>query len=293
MMCLRQAAHPLEQQWLRFVFNCPMPRFYLASESFTIVSQILPIRSSAVAAVLPVSNFEDAMYLVMLTRNGFIKRTPLEQFAKINSRGISALKVREGDELQFVALCRASDSILITGSHGVALHFAAEKLRAQTRMGAGIRSMVVPEHAQLVGMSILPAGSVQEAEEDEEEDDIAMEDEAEYSEDVDVPAVLILTAKGYGKRTPLAEYRLRGRVGLGIKAAKLSNDDVLVASAIVTDSKGTDLVVSTENGVLVRVPMSSISLQSRSSRGSRVVKLRPGDRVKAATKVERHGEEME
>jgi DNA gyrase subunit A len=249
----------------------------------TAMPQILPVtKSNPIAALLPVSSFENEdLHLVMLTNNGLIKRTPLKQFAKINTRGIQAIKIKEEDKLQFVALCTESDSILLTASNGMALHFSASKLRPQGRMAAGVRSMAVPPESGLVSLTVLESGLAQEEDSDAVDDEDGLSDGPPST--TTGPWFLTVTSSGFGKLTPVGDFKIRqSRIGRGLKAIRLTGTDRVVATAVVVD-KDDSLLISTKNGAIVRLCLQNISVYSRTAKGTRVVKLKGDDEVVAAT----------
>ncbi|EFN51479.1 hypothetical protein CHLNCDRAFT_56398 [Chlorella variabilis] len=279
------------------------------------VTQVLPFdKSTRIAAMVPVSGFGAALGsaeqdVVMLTRKGQIKRTALKQFTSINRSGLVAMGVREGDSLQFVGLCSPTDSVLIAASNGSAQHFAITKLRRMGRAAVGNKSMTLSKGTDIVAMAILPAGIVAEGPNDEDYLSIEGSHDMDYSEGkaAETPAesssneeqsagpyLLLVTQQGLGKRTCISEFRLRARTGSGIQALRLNLGDRLAAvqdesSATKTSSSGrkpeagADVVLSTQQGQLVRVPVADVNIHSRFAKGHRLVKVRQGDEVVAAT----------
>ncbi|PSC74003.1 DNA gyrase subunit A [Micractinium conductrix] len=284
----------------------------------TAVTQVLPIPKSArIAAMVPVSDFGAALGsaerdVVMLTRHGQIKRTLLSQFASINRAGLAAMRVNEGDVLQFVGLASPTDSVLLASSNGYANHMRVDLVRRMSRAAAGVKSMRLGKGDEVVAMAILPAGIAPEASMDEEDEEaraaaaaasLGEEDEvAEGGADAAGPCLLIVTEQGLGKRCLISEFRLRSRTCMGVRAALLNPGDRLAAVQVVgagatapprgsdtdTDEQksagnDTDVLLSTEQGQLVRVPIHGLRLLARATKGSKLVKVREGDRVLAAT----------
>ncbi|PRW61571.1 DNA gyrase subunit A [Chlorella sorokiniana] len=290
-------------------------------------------KSTRIAAVIPVSDFGAEpgssaadRDLVLMSRKGLIKRVPLKQFASINRNGLAAMGVKEDDALQFVGLCSPTDSVLVAASNGQILHFAANKLRQMGRTAAGVQTMRLTDDAEIVAMSILPLGIVPEGSIDEEEEEgsaaavssgSASPAEEEEGATAAVaaagPCLLLVSAQGLGKRTPISEFRLvSGRQGKGFRGMRLNTGDRLAAVQVVgfdpaaaaaagsssdeedredrsnsdrrsSKAKEPDVLLSTQQGQLVRVPLSSISVYSRGAKGRRVLKVREGDEVIAAT----------
>lgn len=159
----------------------------------TAVTQLLRVKPSSIAAMVPVSEFSEDVDVVMLTSMGQIKRVALSQFAKINVRGVTSMSLKDGDALKFVSLCSATDGVLLTSSLGATLHFPIEILRRQSRTAMGVKTMD-PGDGYLVGMSVLPKEMVAE-EEAGADDSESAEDDSEESSAGEGPWLFTLTKK--------------------------------------------------------------------------------------------------
>jgi DNA gyrase subunit A len=249
--------------------------------------QLLPIpKEEKITAMLAVSEFTEDEYLVMLTQNGYIKKTALSAFAKIRSNGLIAISLEDGDELRWVRLARQEDSIIVASSEGMAIHFQADhsQLRPLGRSTRGVRSMKLKsDDDKLVSMDIVSAqitAAIASADNAEEDDD-----NEEVSESVDQgPWVIAVTTKGFGKRVPVGRFRLQNRAGMGLRAIKFKSKDDRLASLRIVNPED-ELMLVTGRGIMIRQAVESISLQSRSATGVRVQRLDGDDAIVAVALV--------
>ncbi|HEY9750379.1 MAG TPA: DNA gyrase C-terminal beta-propeller domain-containing protein, partial [Allocoleopsis sp.] len=266
------------------------------------VVQMLPIpRDEKITSIVPVSEFSSDEYLVMLTCGGFIKKTALSAFSNIRTNGLIAISLEEGDQLRWVRRARVEDSIVIGSSQGMAIHFRADndQLRPLGRATRGVKSMNLRPGDQLISMDILPANvvaSIASGPEVEEEEELEAE-EAVLPE-TQGPWVLVVTSSGYGKRVPVAQFRLQNRAGKGTIATKFKSrrsGDKLVALRVVNEED--ELMIITSRGIIIRQAVKAISSQSRAATGVRVQRLDEDDAIAAVALVppsaEGTGDEIE
>lgn len=260
----------------------------------TPVVQMLPIpRNEKITSVIPVSEFTEDEYLVMLTTGGYIKKTALAAFGNIRTNGLIAISLEEGDQLRWVRRAREQDTILIGSSLGKAIHFRAnhEQLRPLGRATRGVRAMNLRQGDSLIGMAILPSQIVAdlatELESATESDEETVETETVASLG---PWVLIVTTGGLGKRVPVAQFRLQNRAGMGIVATKFRKaGDRMAALHIVNEDD--ELMMITNRGIIIRQSVNAISSQSRAASGVRVQRLDEDDAIAAVALVPTSGEE--
>ncbi|HEY9826558.1 MAG TPA: DNA gyrase subunit A [Stenomitos sp.] len=260
------------------------------------IVQLLPItREEKVTSVIQVSEFSEDEYLVMMTSLGFIKKTSLAAFSNIRSNGLIAISLEEGDELRWVRRARAEDSIIIGSRRGMAIHFRADhqQLRPLGRATRGVRAMRLRNGDELVGMDILPGvltAGLEAQNEDEPDLDATAEELA--SEDVleetapHGPWVLVITTQGFGKRVPVAQFRLQNRAGTGITSTKFKSTqspDQVAALRVVTAAD--ELMLVTARGIVIRQDVNAISSQSRAATGVRVQRLDEDDAIAAVAVV--------
>jgi len=260
----------------------------------TPIVQMLPIpKEEKITSIVPVSEFSDDEYLVMLTQGGNIKKTSLAAFSNIRANGLIAISLEEGDQLRWVRRAKAEDSVIV-GSHlGMAIHFRCshEQLRPLGRATRGVKSMKLKKGDRLVGMDVIPAAvlanvtstldSENEELEAEDTEDIAGEETMEIVDsNINDPWVLVITTGGYGKRVPVAQFRLQNRAGQGLMATKFKNrktKDTLATLQIVHHED--EIMMVTNRGIIIRQSVDAISIQSRSATGVRVQRLDDDDAI--------------
>lgn len=260
------------------------------------IVQLLPIpREEKITSMLGVSEFTDDDYLVMLTRQGFIKKTALSAFSNIRTNGLIAISLVEDDQLRWVRLAKEEDSIIIGSRQGMSIHFKADgqQLRPLGRATRGVKAMKLRGDDTLISMDILPAQVVAKLGIDEDEaaseaiEPEVVDDASEEilaTEDQDSLWVLVVTSGGYGKRVPVEQFRLQKRAGMGVKAIKFRSDkDELIALRIVNSVD--ELMLITHRGIIIRQAIGAISPQSRMATGVRVQRLDSADFIAAVALV--------
>lgn len=254
------------------------------------IVQMLPIsREEKITSIVPVTEFTEDEYLVMLTQNGYIKKTALAAFSKIRANGLIAISLEEGDQLRWVRLATEEDSIIIGSRQGMAIHFRADRqqLRPLGRSTRGVRAMKLREGDKLISMDVLSSqvtASIGAAGEEEEENVEENTAESAVVEPGNGPWILAITRGGYGKRVPVGQFRLQNRAGMGLKAMKFRiTEDELVATHVVNPED--ELMLVTNRGIIIRQATDSISTQSRMATGVRVQKLDNDDAIAAVALV--------
>jgi DNA gyrase subunit A len=242
----------------------------------TPIVQLLSItHEEKITSVVGVSEFRSDVYLVMLTRQGYIKKTQLSLFSNIRSNGIIAIVLEPGDQLRWVRLATELDSIIIGSSMGRAIHFRvdAKQLRGLGRATRGVRSMNLREGDSLVGMAIISSqiladqASLMEVEGDDETETEELTDSKNQG-----PWILVVTTGGYGKRVPVSLFRMQKRGGMGIIATKFRKaKDTMTGLTMVTE--GEELMIVTNRGIIIRQAVDAISAQSRPASGVRLQRL--------------------
>ncbi len=263
------------------------------------IVQLLPIpHDEKITSIVPVSEFTNHEYLVMLTRKGYIKKTALDAFSNIRANGLIAISLEEGDQLRWVQRATEGDSIIIGSRQGMAIHFKAdnEQLRPLGRATRGVKAMKLRAKDELISMDILPGqvvaslAPVSETEPEEDTEDVNTEELVETAGQG--PWVLVVTMGGYGKRVPVSQFRLQNRAGMGILATKFRlAKDQLAALRIVNE--GEELMMITSRGIIIRQAINAISPQSRMATGVRVQRLDEDDAIAAVALVPSSGQEEE
>jgi DNA gyrase subunit A len=213
-----------------------------------------------VTAIIAFNKDDDFKYLFMTTEIGTVKKCPLEEFENVRRSGLLAIKLPKGDALRWVEATTGSDEIIITTSKGQAIHFKEKDVRPMGRSAAGVRGIKLKKDDKVIGMNTVFKNQKGNQ-------------------------LLAISENGFGKRTNLNLYKIQNRGGSGIKTANITpkTGKLIGATIINIDEIETDLILSSEKGQIIRIPLKSVSELGRSTQGVRVMKPQTGDRVSAIT----------
>ncbi|SOC55362.1 DNA gyrase subunit A [Chromohalobacter canadensis] len=264
-----------------------MPNASRGSRGKPLVNMLPLDDGESINAILPVREYRDDCYIFFATAKGTVKRTSLEQFSRPRSVGLIAIDLEEDDRLVGAAITSGNDHAMLFSSNGKAIRFEESKARAMGRTARGVRGMRLQGDAEVISL-IIPQSLTIDAEADDT-DNVAEESSAQtVSED----QVYILTASenGYGKRTRLDEFPLRGRGGQGVIAMQTSRrNGALVAAIQVRDSD--EMMLITDKGTLVRTRVEEISVSSRNTQGVTLIRTGEGEHLVATVRVDEPVEE--
>ena len=231
----------------------------------THVVNLLPIdKEEKITAAIRADEFDETTYLVMVTRRGTIKRTPLSAYKNIRRAGLIAINLDEGDELAWVQDTSGRDELIIATAGGMAIRFPETDLRPMGRNAMGVRAVRLTEDDRVVGM-------------------------AKAAED---GLLLTVTESGLGRRTPMGDYRLQSRGGKGVRNYHTDEKETRIA-AVRWAEDGEDIILIADDGVIIRIPAEQIAVQSRYAGGVRVMRLAEGSRVVAVASAPRAEETAE
>lgn len=204
-------------------------------------------------------------YLVMVTKNGRIKKTALEEFTNVRKSGIIAIKLERGDLLKKVVKTSGNDDIILTTKQGMAIRFAEKDIRAMGRAAAGVKGIRLKKGDEVVGMDAIAANG---------------KPAKQY--------LLVVMEHGYGKRTEVGQYKVQGRGGSGIKTANITpkTGGIVLASVIEDTGVEQDLIVISQKGQVIRTQTKSISILGRATQGVRIMRLDQGDNVASGACLE-------
>jgi DNA gyrase subunit A len=246
------------------VFSLPtyqLPEYDRSGKGTPVASVVALDPLERVTAALAVPDFDQEGYFVLCTRLGRIKRVNFAEFAAVRRSGLIAMTLEDNDELKWVRHTKGDDDIIMVTRRGQSIRFHESEVRVMGRPAVGVNAMRMDEDDELAGMDVIPAN------------DTASD-------------LLVITQLGYGKRTPIEEFRSQGRYGSGVRA--LGHDlerTGLVASAMVVDGDY-DLTAITLNGVALRTSISSINRYGRMAMGVNVMNMDDGDYIVSVTAVE-------
>jgi len=195
-------------------------------------------------------------FLVMVTKKGIIKRTALDKFKNVRRSGLIAISLKKGDSLEMVSKTNGKDEIILVSKRGKSIRFSEKDIRSMGRSAAGVKGIDLKKGDEVIGMSVIPDSK---------------EKRKGY--------LLVISENGYGKRTGLSKYKAQKRGGVGIKTMNIkSKTGELVVSIILTKKEG-DLIVTSQQGQVIRIKAQSISELGRDTQGVRIMKLNDKDKV--------------
>ena len=216
-----------------------------------------------VLSLIPLSKEDETLtkYLVMVTKDGIIKKTALEEFENVRRSGLIAISLKSGDLLRKVSKTSGEDEIILVTKQGLSIRFKEKEVRVMGRPASGVKGIRLKKGDEVIGMDIIKSQNAK----------VKMQN-----------YLLVVTENGYGKRTELKEYRLQGRGGAGIKTAKITfKTGSLIASKVLISEE--DLIIISQRGQVIRTKISQIPKLSRATQGVRIMKLEEGDKVASAT----------
>ncbi|MFC0234379.1 DNA gyrase subunit A [Vagococcus entomophilus] len=234
-----------------------IPEYGRTAKGIPVINLLGIDSSETIQAIINVEGLsEEGQYLFFTTRKGTVKRTTVTAFSNIRSNGLKAIALKEDDELMNVTLTDGNKHIIIGTHKGYSVTFSETAVRDMGRNASGVRGIRLREEDYVVGMDILEENS----------------------------EVLIITEKGYGKRTAASEYPVKGRGGKGIKTANITDKNGPLAGLTTVDGSE-DILLITNEGVIIRFGIDSVSQTGRSTQGVRLIRLEKESIVSTMAKV--------
>ena len=228
------------------------------------IKNLLPLQpEERITSMIRVADFEGDRYLVLVTKNGVIKRTKLSAYSNVRRQGLIAIDLDEGDDLSWVRVTSGHDDLLVATKKGMAIRFHETDVREIGRTARGVRVMRLEEGDCIVGMSILREGGL----------------------------VLTVTETGYGRLSSQDNYRVQKRGGKGL--LNYHTDRFGDVAAIKVVDEDDDVILISEDGVIIRIMASSIRECARPSKGVRVMKLQEGGRVVTLARAPHEEDEVD
>ena len=234
-----------------------IPEYSRQSKGLPIINLLSLDKDEKVTSLLKICNNDEYKCLVFATKSGLIKRTDISEFDSIRTNGKKFITLKDDDELVSVKKTTGNDEILMASSNGRMVRFNEDAVRIMGRSASGVRGINL-DGGILVGMEIVEPN--------------------EY--------VLVITEKGYGKKTPVDEYRITNRGGKGVKTVNITEKNgSIVSFKTVDDSK--DLMIITDSGIIIRLAVDKISTMSRVTQGVKLINLKEDSIVSSTSIVDR------
>lgn len=230
------------------------------------INNILPFDDDeTMVAFTTVDDFESEKYLFFTTKNGVVKRTRVDAFQNIRSNGIIAISLREDDELYGVRVTTGKQQVILGASNGKAIRFLEEDVRHMGRTASGVRGMNLDEGDYIVGMTFI--------------------------DDEDTAEIMVVTEKGFGKRSFASEYRLQTRGGKGVKALNITERNGNLC-ALRSVSEDDDVIIVSNRGMVIRTEIKQISRTRRTTQGVKLINLK-GNQIVITLAIVPHEETLE
>ncbi len=233
------------------------------SKGTNIVNMLPLAENEKIAAMMKVSEFNDESFIVIVTKNGKIKRTPLPAYKNVRKNGLIAIKLEEGDEIEGVRITSGQDQLFVATRDGMAIRVDENCIRPQGRSAHGVRIMKLRGDDEIVSMARVREGAT----------------------------LLTVTDKGFGKRSDIESYPIRNRGGFGITNYKPDDERGKVCGIKVVDETD-DIMMISSDGIIIRIRTSDIRIMGRIAKGVRVMRVSEDGRVMSFTRTE-HEEDAE
>lgn len=227
---------------------------------------LLPLEEKEkIHAILPIKEYLDNRYVVMVTAGGIIKKVRLTQFSRPRSNGIIALGLDEGDQLVGIDVTEGESELMLFTNAGKANRFHESKIRPTGRTARGVRGIRLKENQKVISLVVVRPNS----------------------------QILTATKQGYGKRTPIEDYRATSRGGQGVISIQVNSRNGDVVSAVQV-FPGDEIMLVSDKGTLIRTHVDEVSLVGRNTQGVRLIQLHSGEKLVEVQRVEENvgGEEI-
>ena len=244
-----------------------IPEFGRTAKGLPVVNLLNLDKDETVKSMINLNSKEiqedDHYFLFFVTEKGLVKRVDINEFESIRQSGKIAIKLKEDDQLIQVKLTKGEDEILIAGSNGKLVRFNETNVRPMGRSASGVRGINV-DGGKVVGMTTNKEGQL----------------------------IMVVTEKGYGKMSPIDEYRLSNRGGKGVKTLNVTerNGQIVALRAVNGDE---DLLIITDDGIMIRLPMEQVKTAGRATQGVRLIKVNDSNKVSSVEVVEKNEEKDE
>ena len=235
-----------------------VPEFSRQSKGLPIINLLQLEKDENISSIISLSaDNEEHKYLVFVTKNGVIKRTELSEFDNIRKSGKIAITLKEDDELIYVGVTTGNDEIAIGSNNGRMVRFNEDEVRVMGRTASGVKGIEL-EDSKVIGAEVLKPNQL----------------------------ILIVTENGYGKKSEIEEYRLTHRGSKGVKALNITDKNgMMVALKCVNPENESDLMIMTDSGIIIKLPLEQVSTLKRATQGVRLINLKEDQKVSTVAVV--------
>jgi DNA gyrase subunit A len=233
-----------------------IPEAGRAAKGKAIVNLLSLSHGESISAILPVREFEEGKFVVMVTAHGVMKKTDLMEFSRPRSGGIIAQGLKKGDRLIATEITSGKDEMFLSTRHGLSIRFHEDDIRSMGRTAVGVRGISLGKGDEVVGMELLKPGG----------------------------NLLTVTVNGYGKRTAVDEYRIQSRGGKGVIALKVTEKTGAVLG-VAQVSEDDDVMLVTDGGKIIRMPVREIRISGRNTQGVRLIGMEENEHVASLARL--------
>lgn len=243
-----------------------VPEFSRQSKGLPIINLLQLEKDENVSSIISLSaDNEEHKYLVFVTKNGIIKRTELSEFDNIRKSGKIAITLKEDDELIYVGVTTGNDEIAIGSNNGRMVRFYEDEVRVMGRTASGVKGIELDD-SKVIGAEVLKQNQL----------------------------ILIVTENGYGKKSEIDEYRLTHRGSKGVKALNITDKNgMMVALKCVNPENESDLMIMTDSGIIIKLPLEQVSTLKRATQGIRLINLKDDQKVSTVAIVDKEDDTEE
>ena len=233
-----------------------IPEAGRAAKGKAIVNLLSLSHGESISAILPVREFEEGKFVVMVTAHGVMKKTDLMEFSRPRSGGIIAQGLKQGDRLIATEITSGKDEMFLSTRHGLSIRFHEDDIRSMGRTAVGVRGISLGKGDEVVGMELLKPGG----------------------------NLLTVTVNGYGKRTAVDEYRIQSRGGKGVIALRVTEKTGAVLG-VAQVSEDDDVMLVTDGGKIIRMPVREIRISGRNTQGVRLIGMEENEHVASLARL--------
>jgi DNA gyrase subunit A len=235
-----------------------VPEGKRATKGKSIMNFLSVAEGERITSVLPVAKNTNKASVVMVTKNGVVKKVDAGSFADVRKSGIIAIKLGKDDKLLSAMTVEKGDDVILATRNGQSIRFSEADARQMGRSAAGVKGIKLTKKDSIVGASVVMSGNKG-------------------------GTFLVVTAKGYGKKTNLKEYKTQKRSGSGIKTSKISEKTGPIVGAMVLCDEEGDILAISKQGQIIRISLDEVPVLGRQTQGVRIMKVKSGDSIASIT----------
>lgn len=239
-----------------------IPEASRTARGIPVVNFLNLMQRERVTAVIPIRDFSEHSYLIAVTKNGIIKKTELNQFDTIRKNGIIAIKIKENDELIAVRQSTGENEVIVVTRQGKSIRFTEDEVRSMGRAASGVKAITLEDDDQVVAMQLIDSGHIRGHE------------------------LLVATQFGFGKRTPVSQYKRQSRGGKGLLTydkSRFEKTGEIVGAEVVTEKD--EIMLINSEGIIIRIKAADVSILNRATQGVRIMKVEDDSSIIAIAKV--------